>query len=374
MTTTSQKPYNRLGLDYRAEAERLGAPPVPIIDGHAHINGRVASRVYADVRRAFGVVHTFSQSQLKQAEAVRDVLDDSVSFVAVPDYMAEDRVRAHTEGFIENITTWSREFGSRMVKFWCGPRGRKFMHEAGGDPLIFTLDHPWRRKQMDHAASLGYMFMAHLADPDTWFDTMYADSSFYGTKPQQYDAIERLAEEYDVPWLIAHMGGWPEDLGFIDGFLDRHPNIVLDTSATKWMVRELSKHPSDELIALLRKHEGRILFGSDIVTDDAHTTADDGWRGIGTQSSSEAEAWDLYASRYWAFRTMFETDYRGESPIADPDLAMVEPERYSKLDAPALTGHKLPRDLLETLYAGAAERTILRWARGQGSWVEERSA
>ena len=30
---------NRLGLDYRAEAKRLGPPVVPIIDAHAHING-----------------------------------------------------------------------------------------------------------------------------------------------------------------------------------------------------------------------------------------------------------------------------------------------------------------------------------------------
>ncbi len=369
MTRTSPKAYNRLRLDYRREAERLGPPPAPIIDAHAHINGAAASRVYADVRRAYGVVRTFTQTQLKQAAAVREVLGETATFVAVPDYMAEDRVRAHTEGFIENITEWNREFGAKIVKFWCGPRGRKFMHDSGGDPLIFTLDHPWRRKQMDHAASLGYMFMAHLADPDTWFATTYADTSFYGTKQSQYDAIERLAEEYPVPWLIAHMGGWPEDLDFIDGFLTRHPNVVLDTSATKWMVRELSKHPTDRLTALLRKFKGRILFGSDIVTDDSHCTSAEGWRGIGAQTSSEEEAWDLYASRYYALRTMFETSHKGPSPIADPDLAMVDPERFGPEDAPPLRGHALPQDLLKALYHGATAATLAHWME-HGAFAE----
>ncbi|MHC4590503.1 MAG: hypothetical protein ACYTAQ_14535 [Planctomycetota bacterium] len=40
-------------------------------------------------------------------------------------------------------------------------------------------------------------------------------------------------------------------------------------------------------------------------------------------ASSPQEAFDLYASRYWALRTLFETDHVGPSPIADPDLALV---------------------------------------------------
>jgi hypothetical protein len=367
MTTTSPKPFNRLGLDYRDEAARLGPPPVPIIDAHAHINGARACRVYDRARQAFGVVRTFTQSQLRQAEAVREALGDSVTFVAVPNYMSEDRGTAHTTGFIDDITTWNRDFGAKIVKFWCGPRGRLFAKEAGADPLLFTLDHPWRRRQMDHAASLGYMFMAHLADPDTWFDAKYTDADFYGTKASQYDAIETLADEYDVPWLIAHMGGWPEDLAFLDGFLTRHPNIVLDTSATKWMVRELSKHPTEAFAAFLRKFRGRILFGSDIVSDDAHVTNDEGWRGIGSQSNSDDDAFNLYASRYWSLRTLFETAYDGESPIADPDLAMVDPDQYDEMSAPRLKGHSLSRDELVSLYSAAAHDSLIRWVDGHGN-------
>jgi hypothetical protein len=38
------------------------------------------------------------------------------------------------------------------------------------------------------------------------------------------------------------------------------------------MVRELSKHSRDELIAFLRRFKGRVLFGSDIVTAEEHIT------------------------------------------------------------------------------------------------------
>ncbi len=357
---TDLRPANRLGLDYRAEAERLGPPPVPIIDAHSHINGGRAAAIYAEARRLYGVVATWSQTQLAEADAVEAVLGDSVRFVAIPEYMAEDRAHAQTRGFLDNITAWHAR-GSRMVKFWCGPRGRDFAREAGMDPGIMALDSTWRRRQMDHAASLGFMFMAHIADPDTWFERMYTDSAFYGTKLDQYEPLERLADAYDVPWLIAHLGGWPEDLEFLTGLLERHPQFILDTSATKWMVRELSKHPRDELLAFLGRFRGRILFGSDIVTMDAHLTDEVGPRNMGTQASGEEEAFELYASRYWALRTLFETDHDGESPIADPDLHMLDPDRYTKLDAPRLRGMALPRAELAVLYRDATLRTLEAW-------------
>jgi len=53
-------------------------------------------------------------------------------------------------------------------------------------------------------------------------------------------------------------------------------------------------------------------------------------------------------------RHLFESGYDGPSPIADPDLAMVDPERHGPLDAPRIKGHGLPTDLLESIYSKAA--------------------
>jgi len=348
---------NRLGLDYRAEAARLGPPPVRIIDAHTHINGPRAARVYREARDLYGVGVTWSMTQIKQAPAVREALGDTVRFIAVPSYMDPDRKRAHSEGFLEEIQRWHDEFGSTIVKFWCAPRALDYGEEVGA-PDLMRLDSAWRIRQMELAHSLGMMLMAHIADPDTWFATKYADAARYGAKREHYLPLERLADRFDTPWLIAHMGGWPEDLEFLDGLLTRHPNFHLDTSATKWMVRELSKHPRGRFVDFLEKHRGRILFGSDIVTMDEHLIDDDGPRGMGAQASGEADAFELYASRYWALRTLFETSYEGESPIADPDLALVAPERFTEMDAPTLRGHALPRDLLRVLYHDAANNLL----------------
>lgn len=357
LTRVPRSSSNLANLDYRTEASRLGPPAVAIIDAHTHINGSRAAEIYREARTRFGVTLTYSMTQLVHAESVKRVLGDSVRFIAVPNFADQDRARAHGEGFIETIDRW-HDLGARMVKFWCAPRGRDLGRDSG-DWRLMTLHNPLRRRQMDHAAAKGMMFMTHVADPDTWFRTKYADAGRYGTKREQYEPLEALAQEYRaVPWIVAHMGGWPEDLAFLDGLLERHPNLFLDTSATKWMVRELSKHPSERFIAFHRRWSGRILFGSDIVTSEAHVGGPNtGGPPMGEASTPE-EAFDLYASRYWALRMQYESRGDVPSPIADPDLKLVEPARYDDLASPTLRGHGLPHDLLRVIYHGAAESLL----------------
>ena len=72
------------------------------------------------------------------------------------------------------------------------------------------------------------------------------------------------------------------------------------------------------------------------------------------KASTREEAFDLYASRYWALRRLWETDHDGESPIADPDLAMVDPDHHTEMDAPRLRGMSLPAEILRDFYREAA--------------------
>ncbi len=345
-------PANRLGLDYIDAAAQLGSPPVAIIDVHAHINGPRAAEIYRQAATLYGIEHVFSMTRLDATEGIREVLGDMVHFIAVPNFSDSDTLHAHGPGFLEQIKAF-HQAGSRIVKFWAAPRSVEYGIEAG-DPTLLAIDGPHRRAAMDLAASLGMSFMAHIADPDTWFTCKYTDSSLYGTKADQYEAFERMLDAYPVPWIAAHMGGYPEDLDFLDGLLDRHPNLSLDTSATKWMVRELSRHQPGRLQAFLERWSGRILFGSDIVTSDDHLSSATSDMGMATKASNEEEAFDLYASRYWALRHLFETDYEGPSPIADPDLAMMDPEAHDELDAPTLRGQSLPTPVLKNLYREAA--------------------
>lgn len=351
---------NRFGLDYRREAARLGPPVVPIVDIHTHISGARASVVYRKVMDLFGVRLTVSQTRWEDAAAVRSALGDRIRFVAIPRYERTPRSEAIGAGFLEEIRRWHGEYGSRIVKLWAAPRLLDLL-DTPEDRGLAWLDSPARRAAVELARSLGMMVMVHVGDPDTWFATRYADASRYGRKRDHYEGFERMLGEYPGLWMAAHMGGWPEDLEFLDGLLSRHPGLVLDTSATKWMVREISRHPAGRVEEFLRRWSGRVLFGSDIVTGDEHLAPEKGamaGRIFSDLASSPEQAFDLYASRYYALRTMWETGYDGPSPIADPDLMMVDPAKHDEMSAPRLRGLSLPADMLRTLYAGAADSTV----------------
>lgn len=360
MTQTGSEPRNtsnRLGLDYTTEARGFPALSTPIIDVHTHINGEQATRVYKRAADLYGINQVYSMTRFEEAERVREIMESRIRFIAVPNYWAEEDRKYHMgEGFLKRIEEY-HALGSRIVKFWAAPRARDYADEMG-DPRFMHLDAPHRIAAMELGSDLGMYFMAHIADPDTWFQAKYTDADKYGTKAQQYEPFEVLLDRFRQPWIAAHMGGWPEDLAFLDGLLGRHDNLYLDTSACKWMVRELSRHSRDDLLHFLRRWRGRILFGSDIVSAEEHLSSGIADTEMSRKAASETEAFDLYASRYWALRTMFETNYDGPSPITDPDLAMVEPDRYGELDAPMLRGQSLPADVLRDLYHDAAHELL----------------
>lgn len=344
-------PNNRFGLDYRREAACFTRLPYPIVDAHSHVHGLRAALLLRECMDLYGVGTIYSMSRLAEIEPLREIFGARIRFIAMPDFSNPDRLHAHGRGFVDSLKQF-HALGVRICKFWAAPRGLDLGRDAG-DPDLMRLDAPLRRAAMDEAASLGMIFMAHVADPDTWFQSRYNDPAQYGLKRDHYHPLERLLRTYPVPWIVAHMGGSPEDLDFLDGLLEAHPNLHLDTSATKWMVRELSRQPRERLVQFLRRWKGRILFGSDIVTSDDHLVGGTKTNEMAAKANDQAGAFDLYASRYWALRALWETNYEGESPISDPDLAMTDPARHPH-DAPTLRGKHLDPELLRSLYHDAA--------------------
>ena len=305
-------------------------------------------------------------TQLPMVDQVRDRLGDSVRFIAFPTFSSTDRAGAFRAGYLEAIEQFHSKYGSRMLKLWASPRLRDLIPEFADLPYgqtdIAEVDAPWRVRACELGQRLGMIFMIHIADPDTWYATKYSKPERYGTKRGEYERLERMLDRFTNPWIAAHMGGWPENLAFLDGMLERHPNLHIDTSATKWVVRELSKHPRHEVIGFFTKWQGRLLFGSDIVVGDDHLTPKKATQHpMADLADSPEAAFDLYASRYWALRTMFESSYDGESNISDPDLAMVDPAKFGPMSAPRLQGFGFSRDLLATLYHDAAATVVEAW-------------
>lgn len=335
---TNRRPLNeanRLGLDYRVEASRLfyDAAANPIIDCHTHIRDLEAARLFFEVADWFGIGKVWSMTQLEEIDAIREVYGPRIDFIAVPNYFSDDWEHVMGADFLRRIEGFAAR-GVRVCKFWAAPRG------LDRHPHM-RLDAGPKREAMKLARQLGMTLMVHVADPDTWFAHKYTDAQKYGSKRQQYERLAAAIEAFpDAVWWAAHMAGSPEDLDFLQKLLDRYPQLVVDTSAAKWMVRELSRHP-ERFADFCRRNVGRVMFGTDIVADVAAMSA------------------DLFASRFWALRTLLETDYDGPSPIVDPDLAMVDPSLPP--DATAhLRGAGLDAATLRAIYHDTAAKLLSR--------------
>lgn len=313
--------HNRLGLDYRSPMPR---PKVAgsVIDCHVHLHAVRHAQGYFATARHYGIDALFTMTPLEEALGLQRQYPGRLRFIAIP------RWGNWGEGFIDE---WLRRIeafhniGSRIVKFWFAP-------PAIGDRK-WRLDSGLFRPLLREARARGMAIMTHVGDPETWYRTRYADAAKYGTRDDHYQMWENVLNEYpDAPWLGAHLGGNPEDLGRLQGLLDRHPNLHFDCSATRWMAREISAR-RDEAREFFIRNQDRILFGSD-------------------QVSGNDRDFDFLASRFWVHRKLWETAYIGPSPIFDPDL----PEESQ----PQMRGLALPDEVLQKLYHDNAVRFLAK--------------
>jgi predicted TIM-barrel fold metal-dependent hydrolase len=337
---TAPPEHNVTGVDYRDHGHFRYRGP--LIDIHAHVlltrpsdpangpptgTGPGASLDQAetmlDVAAEFGVVRTYSMCFPDDIPPLRERFGDRLGFNGSIAKKKPDDPDDEAYRLLDRFLG----LGVEILKFWSAPRGR----ERG-----LFVDAPWRIEAARRARAAGVrVIMVHVADPDTWFHTVYADAAKFGTKEQQYAGLERMLELFpDLTWIGAHMGGDPEHADHLQALLERYPHFYLDTSATKWQVREVSAH-REAIRALVCRFPDRFLFGSDLVTRHGLVR-------------------DHYASRYWCQRTLWESDWEGRSPIADADYTPAPGEPAT----PLLRGLELPPEVLEKVYHGNARRLL----------------
>ncbi len=310
-----------------ARRDGFRSPPprkvhTPIADVHTHI-GRQQVDELIHAAAIYGVQKIFGICPLDRGLEMRDQYPDLIVPVTM---LLWDNRGDQAQFAAENRALLSRAAaeGVRVAKLWFGPR--IYPRYEG-----LHLDAPLLDPIFDAIAGHGMRVLVHIADPDLWFEKKYTDVLAYGTKAEQYPQLEkRLAQYPSVRFLAAHMGGHPEDLGHLRALLDRYANLSLDTSATRWMVRELGRQP-EAARAFFAQYADRLLFGTDqVVLDEPNP--------------------ERYAVRYWIHQMFWETDLACELPIDDPDVEAT----------PMLRGVNLPADVLKKVYWDNA----MRWLNG----------
>ena len=218
--------HNVTGIDYSDRAHFRYAGP--LIDIHAHVmvtrpddpktgpptgTGPGASTSQAEtmlaVAREFGIVRTYSMCLPDDIPALRERCGAALGFNGSIVKKTLDEPDEAAYRLLDRFL----ELGVEMIKFWSAPRGR----ERG-----LFVDAPWRIEAARRARAAGVrIIMVHVADPDVWFRTMYADAAKYGTKADQYTGLERMLQEFpDVTWIGAHMGGDPEHPDHLEALLE----------------------------------------------------------------------------------------------------------------------------------------------------------
>jgi predicted TIM-barrel fold metal-dependent hydrolase len=259
-------------------------------------------------------------SPLEEALGLARDYPGRIHFIAIPKW-----TEAGFDDWLRRIDGFYN-LGSRILKFHLAPGTMQTRN--------WRLDLPEIRRIISDAVARRMIIMTHVGDPDTWYHGKYADAAKYGTRDEHYkmweDALASIPPDH--PWLGAHLGGNPENLTRMQAMLDRFPNLYLDCSATRWMVREISARREAAREFFIRNQD-RILFGSD-------------------QVSGDDRGFDFLASRFWSHRKLWETAYIGPAPIADPDLP---PDAQ-----PTMHGLALPDGVLQKLYHDNAVKMMAR--------------
>ncbi len=292
----------------------------PILDIHTHI-GRKQVDELVEAARIYGVQKILGICALDDGLRLRDRFPDEI--VAATTLLWDHRSDP-VQFAQENQDLLARAAANdvRVAKLWFGPR--IYPRYEG-----LHLDAPLLDPVFEAIAGHRLNALVHIADPDLWFASKYTDVTTYGTKADQYPQLEtRLAQYPAVRFLAAHMGGHPENLSHLGRLLDRYPNLSLDTSATRWIVRELGRQPQ-AVRAFFTQYADRLLFGTDQVVLD------------------EPEP-ERYTVRYWIHQIFWETDLACELPIDDPDVE----------GAPMLRGVNLPAEVLRKVYWENAVRWL----------------
>jgi predicted TIM-barrel fold metal-dependent hydrolase len=250
-------------------------------------------------------------------------------FVFVKYLSLSDIAQYKIEPVLDEISKLKGQ-GYSLAKSWFGPRWRDYI-DVKKD---FRVNHPKLDPIFEALEDNGIPLIIHISDPDTYYASHYKDSEKYGTKDEQLKQLEDVLSLHPkIQFQIPHFGAQPEihRLSVLSRWMDRFPNVVIDTASSRWMARELSKDTKKAREFIL-KYSDRILYGTDLFS------------GRGERS--------YFSGRYDAQRILWETNEQNTAlPFPDPDT--------EDTGGTFINGLDLPLSVLSKLYWENANRIYM---------------
>jgi hypothetical protein len=301
----------------------------PIFDAHTHIgtiddiSNMIAIEDDFGVSAQIGIVHSEEGFQAaKERYSHRFVFAKYLSLSDIAQY--------NVEPVLDEISKL-QEQGYSLAKSWFGPRWRDHIE---GVPKDFRINHPRLDPIFQALEDNGIPLIIHMGDPDTYYASQYQDSEKYGTKDEHLKQLEDvLSRHLKLKFQIPHFGAQPEihRLPDLTRWMDKFPNIVVDTASSRWMARELSKC-TEKSRGFMLKYSDRVLFGTDIFTNRGDR--------------------DYFSNRYVSQRILWETNER-ETPLPFLDADTKD------TGGTVINGLDLPLSVLRKLYWENASRIYM---------------
>lgn len=239
-----------------------------------------------------------------------------------------DIAHYNVEPVIDDIMK-TRDEGYSLAKTWFGPRWVDYIEDV---PNGFRIDDPRLEPIFQALEDNELPLLIHVADPDTYFTLHYQDASKYGTKDGHLAELEAVIERHPhLHFQVPHFGSQPEihRLPHLASWLNRFPNVIIDTASSRWMARELSKDVQKAREFIL-KFSDRVLFGTDL--------------------SANRGDMEYFEGRYRAQRILWETGVQDEPlPFEDADT--------KDSGGTFINGLDLPQSVLQKLYWKNANKT-----------------
>jgi len=334
------------GPSWRPGYERPG-----VIDVHTHLSASALAElrtVLAD--NGLELVVNLSGGSLRRGAKQSFELQQEEPRIAHffnPDW----GLRGHPE--FPDLMAKSLEFAVTKLGF----KGLKISKALGlyltdAEEKRLPVDTPLLDPLWAMAGTLGVPVAIHTGDPKAFWDPVTPENerheelmlhprwSFHGpefpSREQLLAERDRLLERHRATTFICvHFGNNPESMAYVEQLLERHPNVVIDTSAR---LGEIGRHPADRVRKLFVTYADRILFGTDFGLGSGHIM-------LGSTGAEEPTLADIkpFFDAHWRFFEGSATQIDHPTPV----------QGDWKIDA-----INLPDDVLYKLYRGNAERLL----------------